>query len=76
MIALLELLQLPLVTTVGEVNAPEDQPIPEHVKLAVIEAMKAKDFDRLASLSPEDQAAAQRYITSLLAYDILYPREP
>jgi hypothetical protein len=52
--------------------APE--PIPDHVKDAVLRAMESKDETILRALSPEDSEAAFRWLTSSQAHGILNRR--
>jgi hypothetical protein len=50
------------------------EPIPDHVKDAVLRAMETKDETILGALSPEDREAAFRWLTSIQAYEILNRR--
>jgi hypothetical protein len=50
------------------------EPIPDHVKDAVLRAMETKDETILKALSPEDSEAAFRWLTSIQAYGILNRR--
>ncbi len=54
--------------------APE--PIPDHVKEAVLRAMETKDETILRALSPEDREAAFRWLSGVEAYKILDSRRP